>query len=76
MRFIRQPDSIKEITAMTLSPNKRFLAVCERHKNDTNAYVSFYDMKSNFKQIKQSINITELVSPFPSSNGASYNSAA
>lgn len=60
---------------MTLSPNKRFLAVCERHKNDTNAYVSFYDMKQNFKQIKQSINITELVSPFPSTNSQSYNSA-
>lgn len=34
---------------MTLSPNKRFLAVCEKHKNDVNAYVSFYDMKQNFK---------------------------
>ena len=51
---------------MTLSPNKRFLAICERHKNDPNAYLSIYDMKTNFKQIKQSINVCELISPFPS----------
>ena len=53
---------------MTLSPNKRFLAVCERHKNDHNAYLSFYDMKSGFRHIKQSLNISELITPFPSSN--------
>lgn len=47
MKFIKQPDNLKEITAMSLSPNKRFLAVCERHKNDVNAYLSFYDMKNN-----------------------------
>jgi len=73
MKFIKQPESLKEITAMSLSPNKRFLAVCERHKNDTDAYLSFYDMKSNFKQIKQSINVCELITPFPTQ--ANYTSA-
>ena len=59
MKFIIQSEQLKEITAMALSPNKRFLAVGERHKNDLNAYVSFYDMKNNaFKQIKQSINVS------------------
>jgi hypothetical protein len=47
MKFIKQGDNLKEITAMSLSPNKRFLAVAERHKNDINAYLSFYDMKNN-----------------------------
>ena len=71
MKFIRQAESIKEITAMRLSPNNRFLAVCERHKNDPNAYISFYDMKSaGFKHIKQSINMTELITPFPTSGPA------
>lgn len=66
MNFIRQAETLKEITAMVLSPNKRFLAVCERHRHDLNAYISFYDMKSNsFKQIKASVNVTDLVSPFP-----------
>ena len=31
MKFIKQADTLKEVTAMALSPNKRFLAVCERH---------------------------------------------
>lgn len=53
---------------MTLSPNKRFLAVCERQKNDFSAYITFYDMKSGFRQIKQSINVNEIITPFPSSN--------
>jgi hypothetical protein len=48
-----------------LSTNKRFLAVCERFKNDPSAYVSFYDMKNNqFKVMKQSINMSELAYPF------------
>lgn len=29
MKFIRQSDNLKEITALCLSPNKKFLAVCE-----------------------------------------------
>ena len=52
---------------MALSPNKRFLAIGERHKNDLNAYVSFYDMKNNqVKVIRSGVNITDQVTPFPS----------
>ena len=29
MKFIRQHENLKEVTAMSLSPNKKFLAVCE-----------------------------------------------
>ena len=62
---------MKEITAMCLSSNKRFLAVCEKHRNDPNAYVSFYDMKNNaFKQIKSSINLTEHMMGAASASGA------
>ncbi len=57
--FIKQGEQIKEITAMCLSPNKRFLAVCEKHKNEMGAYLSFYDIKRDdskknltIKQIK------------------------
>ena len=70
MKFIKQQDQIKEITCMCLSPNKKFLAVCERHKNDQNAYISFYDMRgSGYKPHKQSVNIGEMVGGFPSSVG-------
>ena len=34
---------------MILSPNKRFLAVCERHKNDPTSYITIYDIKTVFK---------------------------
>jgi hypothetical protein len=40
---------------MCLSPNKRFLAICEKHKHDNNAYVSFYDIKRD--ENRKSINI-------------------
>ena len=76
MLFIKQSEEIKEISAMSLSPNKRFLAVCEKHKTDTNAYLSFYDIKRDegkktliIKQIKNSINISELVNPFNTTTG-------
>jgi len=49
MKFIKQPDQVKEITSMKLSPNKRFLAVCERHKNDSTSYITIYDIKTVFK---------------------------
>jgi hypothetical protein len=49
MKFIRQSENLKEITCLALAPNKRFLAVCERHKNDANTYLSFYDMEKNMK---------------------------
>mmetsp|Transcript_2941 Transcript_2941/g.2776 ORF Transcript_2941/g.2776 Transcript_2941/m.2776 type:complete len:99 (+) Transcript_2941:183-479(+) len=76
MLFIKQSDQIKEITAMRLSPNKRFLAVCEKHKNDSSAYLSIYDVKRDdnrkslsIKQIKNSINVVDLVTPFSQGPG-------
>ena len=68
MMFIKLHENIKEITAMSLSPNFWFFVVCEKHKLDHNAYLSFYDIKKDnerkslsIKQIKSSINITEIV---------------
>lgn len=49
MRFIKQQETLKEICAIALAPNKRFLAVCERHKGDTSTYLSFYDLEKNLK---------------------------
>ena len=60
MKFIRQNESIREITAMALSPNKKFLAVCEKHKSDLSAYITFYDMKSHlYKNVKNHINVCD-----------------
>jgi hypothetical protein len=50
MKFIKQAESVKEISHMTLSPNRRFLAVCERHRGDQNTYIAIYDIKSLFTQ--------------------------
>ena len=67
MKFIRQPDVVKEISSLTLSTNKRILAVCERHRQDNSTYIALYDIKNvfkpgNFKE-KQRINVLDL---FPS----------
>ena len=60
MKFIRQSDMLKEITAMCLSPNKKFLAICEVQKDDKAAYIAFYDVKTPFfKNIKSPINVCE-----------------
>jgi hypothetical protein len=48
MKFIRMSDNLKEITAMAISHNHRYLAVCEVHKDDKNAYISFFDVKNPF----------------------------
>lgn len=50
MKFIKQGDSVKEITSITLSPNKRFMAVCERQRGEPNTFIVLYDVKSLFKQ--------------------------
>jgi len=67
MKFIRQPDIVKEITSLKLSPNKRFLAVCERHKNDPSAYIAIYDIKTVFKtqayKERMRLNISDLFPP-------------
>jgi hypothetical protein len=49
MKFIKQHDIVKEITSMILSPNKRFLAVCERHRNENSTFIAIYDVKNLFK---------------------------
>lgn len=64
MRFIRCSDNLKEITALCLSPNKKFLAVCEIERDDKSAYITFYDMKSAFyKNIKSHINVCDQQTP-------------
>jgi hypothetical protein len=45
MKFIRQPDIVKEISSLTLSTNKKMLAVCERHRQDNSTYITLYDIK-------------------------------
>jgi WD40 repeat protein len=43
-----------------MSPNKKFLAVCEKHKNDFSAYITFYDMKNpHYKNVKSHINVCD-----------------
>ena len=45
---------------MALSPNRRFLAVCERHWNNLSAFISIYDMKTaDFKAEKSKLNVYE-----------------
>ena len=67
MKFIKQPDQVKEITSMKLSPNKRFLAVCERHKNDSTSYITIYDIKTVFKsqafKERLRLNVADLFPP-------------
>ena len=54
MKFIKQGDTLKEVTAMALSPNWRFLAVCERHWSNLNAFISIYDMKTTDFKLEKS----------------------
>jgi 6-phosphogluconolactonase (cycloisomerase 2 family) len=49
MKFIKQPEYVREISSMTISPKKQFLCVCERHKNDSSTYIAIYDIKNLFK---------------------------
>jgi len=51
---------LKEVTAMALSPNRRFLAICEKHRNNMNAFISIFDMKTpDFKAEKSKLNVCE-----------------
>ena len=64
MKFIRQHENLKEITAMCLSPNKKFLASSELLRDDKSAYITFYDMKSTFfKNTQNHINVCEGQTP-------------
>ena len=38
------PDNVERITCMKLSPNKRFLLIGEKHKDDPGCFLSVYDM--------------------------------
>jgi hypothetical protein len=75
MKFIRQPDIVKEISSLTLSPNKRMLAVCEKHRQDNSTFITMYDIKNIFKQgssfkEKMRINVQELFPPGLFTGGA------
>lgn len=60
MKFIRQAESLKEVTAMALCPKWRFLAVCEKHWGNMNAFISIYDMKTpDFKAEKSKLSVCE-----------------
>ncbi len=67
MKFIKQGDQVKEITSITLSPNKRFMAVCERQKGELNTFIVLYDVKMLFKQQgskeKLRLNVGDLYAP-------------
>lgn len=67
MKFIKQSDIVKEISSLTLSTNKRILAVCEKHRQDNSTYIALYDIKNVFKQAhfkeKQRINVLDLFPP-------------
>lgn len=64
MGFVRLSDKVKEITAMTMSPGQRYLAVGEIWNNDRSCYISFHDRKSNFlKHLRHPLNVCENQSP-------------
>lgn len=67
MKFIKQAENVREISSMTLSPNKRFLAVCERHSGDPTTYIALYDITTLFKghsfKEKVRINVSDLYPP-------------
>ena len=62
MTFITQPDYVKQVTAMRLNPNKKFLLVCEQHVKDPSCFLSVYDLKNTEtpRMLKPHINVTEM----------------
>ena len=62
MNFITQPDYVKQVTAMRLNPNKKFLLVCEQHVKDPSCFLSVYDLKSieTPRMKTPHINVTEM----------------
>ena len=64
MKIISQNEPVQEVTSMSLAHNKKFLAICEKYKDDKCAYISFYDMKSALlRNIKTRINVCEGENP-------------
>ena len=63
MNFITQPDDVKQITAMRMNQNQKYLIVCEQRKRDQNScFLSVYDLKmaETPKIYRTEINITEM----------------
>ena len=47
MNFITQPDDVKQITAMRMNNNQKYLVVCEQRKRDPNScFISVYDLRT------------------------------
>ena len=38
------PDNVEQITCIKLGPNKRFLHIGEKHKDDPGCYLTVYDL--------------------------------
>lgn len=72
MAFIRLSENIEKIVSLAISPNKKFIAVCERLKNDEEGIkkcpsVSVYNIKSssvsaNLANEKKQFNYAETTS--------------
>ena len=62
MIFITQPDFVKQITTMRLTPNKKYLIVAEQHVKDPSCFISVYDLKNTEapRLLKPHINVTEM----------------
>lgn len=52
MKFIFIPDSVERVTAMQLTPNRRFIATAEKCHRDPQAYLSFYDLSSRTLKLR------------------------
>ena len=60
MKFIRLSDLVKEVTALTMSANGKYLAVAETHTNDKCPYATIFDMHNPFfKHAKSTFKVTE-----------------
>ena len=55
MQFIFISENVEKITAMQMTPNKRFLATAEKIFGDPLAHISFYDLAS--RQLKHCIGL-------------------
>lgn len=62
MAFITMPPDVKGITCMKLSPNKKFLVVCEEHVSLPNCLISIFEVKGDSpKAIHAHLNLTALI---------------
>lgn len=63
MTFLNPAENVKEITGLTLSQNRKYLAVHENHLNDYHAWITVYQFisKASDPKLIKSINFSELV---------------